>query len=323
MPRREFINDGAHRAFTLVELLVVLAIIGILMALILPAVQAAREAARKVACRTNLKQLGLAAQVHHDTYRHLPTNGWGHAWVGDPDRGLDRRQPGGWAYNLLPFVEQSALRELGAGQPAPAKRAELARLLQSPASVFVCPSRRAASPHPYTGHALLRNVDNPTVAAKTDYAVNVGDTPVNTGPGPDSFSPSDLQSYAWPNTSGITGVCFVASQLNLAAVTDGTSHTYLIGEKYINAAAYATGGDGGDDQTLFLGDDADIRRWTREPPQRDTQRVASKEIFGGLHPGACLFVFCDGSVRDIAYEIDPAAHRRLGNRRDGQPVGLP
>ena len=65
----------ARRAFTLVELLVVIAIIGLLIGLLLPAVQAAREAARRTSCKNNLKQIGLALHQHHDVHKRLPA-GW-------------------------------------------------------------------------------------------------------------------------------------------------------------------------------------------------------------------------------------------------------
>ena len=108
-------GDCLRPAFTLVELLVVITIIGILIALLLPAVQAAREAARLAQCRNNLKQLALGCMTHESITKRFPSDGWGFSWVGDADLGNDWRQPGGWLYNVLPYIEQQALHDLGGG----------------------------------------------------------------------------------------------------------------------------------------------------------------------------------------------------------------
>ena len=112
-------------AFTLVELLVVITIIGILMSLLLPAVQSAREAARQTQCKNNLSQIGKATLEHVAQYEFFPTGGWGYGWAGDPDRGFNIQQPGGFFYNILPFLEQRNLWQLGAARACRRSRAFL------------------------------------------------------------------------------------------------------------------------------------------------------------------------------------------------------
>ena len=109
------------RGFTLVELLVVIAIIGILIALLLPAIQSARETAQRMQCRNNLKQIGTAAMTHLDREKYYPSGGWSWSWVGDPDEGYGKKQPGGWIYNVLPGLELSGLRDEGKGLGTTAK----------------------------------------------------------------------------------------------------------------------------------------------------------------------------------------------------------
>ena len=98
--------------FTLVELLVVIVVIGILVGLMMPAVNSAREAGRRATCSNNLKQLAAACQLHEAKQGFLPTGGWAGkmpttttVFAGDLDRGFDQKQPGGWHYNILPFIE--------------------------------------------------------------------------------------------------------------------------------------------------------------------------------------------------------------------------
>ena len=170
-------------AFTLVELLVVITIIGILIVLLLPAVQAAREAARRMQCGNNLKQIGLAALGHEQAQGYLPAGGWGCRWIGDPDRGTGKGQPGGWHYNILPYMEQLALYLLSKdGYPSTvsaAQKAAGAILMQTPLAAMNCPSRRPAEVFDYpeaTGwpQYALQNAYFPSKTARSDYAGNAG-----------------------------------------------------------------------------------------------------------------------------------------------------
>ncbi len=317
--------NAKHRfGFTLVELLVVIAIIGLLMGLLIPAVMMAREAARKTTCKNNLKQIGLATLNFEAAKRHLPSNGWGYRW--GPQKGMDGRfgQPGGWTFLLLPYLEQAAVSDLAMGVDPVQREENLARLLQTPQPGFHCPSRRNAEPTAATENFLLANLSHhvPNVA-KSDYAINGGDTILNAGPGPESGSLADLDAYVWPNVQQATGVAFLTLKVRLSQITDGASNTFLVGEKYVPSSHYQSADFAGDDHSLYLGDDADNRRWTLLPPQSDATDNEDRSVFGSAHSSTCHFVMVDGSVRAIDYDIDSQIHGLLGNRRDGQVIDLP
>src|SRR6185295_16835365 len=120
-------------------------------ALLLPAVNAARESGRRAGCMNNLKQLGLATLQHLERFKNYPTGGWGERWVGNPDRGYDEKQWGGWVYNILPLIEQEQLHELGAGATQSNNVNDpnaSANRLTKPLSVMNCPSRRGGQIYP-------------------------------------------------------------------------------------------------------------------------------------------------------------------------------
>ena len=308
--------------FTLVELVVVIAIVGLLIALLLPAVMASREAARETECKNHLKQLATAMLLHHEAHGHFPTDGWGYQWVGDPDQGFGQRQPGGWVFNILPYLEQESLRNLTGGMAGAQKSSAMARVLQTPLPVFQCPGRRAVGLYKYTEvNYPLRNSDVPATAAKTDYAACAGHQKIDAYPGPASLLPAVANAYQWPDFSAMTGICFIRSTVRIADVVDGMSNTLMIGEKYVSLQEY--GGESlGDDQTMYIGDDADIRRWTCGPPLPDRASIPDIQRFGSAHASGCCSAFCDGSVRVAPYSIDAEVYRRVGNRHDGQTVDL-
>jgi len=119
-------------------------------------------------------------------------------------------------------------------------------------------------------------------------------------------------------------VIFQRSSVRVAQITDGTSNTYLVGEKYLNPDYYLIGKDAGDDQTLLMGFDRDITRWTHRSrsfqPMQDRLGLTLNFNFGSPHSGGWQVVLCDGSVHTVGYGIDPEIHRRLGNREDGEVI---
>jgi hypothetical protein len=266
--------------------------------------------------------MGLAMTAHEQAKRRFPSNGWGFAWLGEPERDTDRRQPGGWIYNLLDYLEATPLRRLGANQEGAEKRASLALLSASPLAAFQCPTRSRGDVAEQTQHVKPVNADWSPQVAKTDYAVNEGDFITDTNEGPKSLEEGDRNKFAWKDVSRATGISFQRSEVRAIDVEDGLTHLYLVGEKHVSARGYTNASDRSHDQSMYSGVDWDIARWTLDTPLRDRVWSAPR-LFGSAHSGGCYFVLGDGSVRLISYEIERETHRRLGNRRDGLPVALP
>jgi prepilin-type N-terminal cleavage/methylation domain-containing protein len=339
-----------RHGFTLVELLVVITIIGILVSLLLPAVQSAREQARQTTCKNNLKQLALGCTTHLSTYGYFPGGGWGWGWIGDPTHGSGVTQPGGWIYNILPYIDQLNLHDLQLGQTGAALATAAGQMLSTPIAAINCPTRRPLLTYPtwltsgsdFCSPAFASGTP-PTTVAKTDYGCNAGDNAVEPGTAwNDSQGESNYNDDAGPgkyadgvSASGMnswliiskdsTGVMFPGSQVSSESVTDGLSNTYMCGEKYLQPDDYTNGQDGGDNENAYMGFNANIGRWGGPNvaiPQQDTPglSVSGNTNFGSAHPNGFAMALCDGSVRMISFSIDLTTHGRLANRKDGLPI---
>ncbi len=185
------VSRAKNAAFTLVEMLVVITILGVLMGLILPAVNSVRESMRRTQCKNNLTQLGKGAQQHLAAQQFFPAGGWGYMWVGDPNHGFTARQPGGWIYNILPYVGLDMIHEIGKGLPGDGSGAKYNALGEAKGAAIPflnCPTRR--KPIAFPMYQTSYNSAQPASGAvsKTDYAANAGSVHAEgTGPPLSSF----------------------------------------------------------------------------------------------------------------------------------------
>ena len=359
------------RAFTLVELLVVIAIIGILVALLLPAIQSAREAARRSQCKNNLKNIGLAVLNHENTYKMYPTGGLqnldgGYGFEqnieGGKPLGPDR-QGLGWAFQILPFIEETAAFQL---RTTPS-------LQQVVIPLYVCPSRRQATttysdafaaiiaPLDYSGavpctHTSTRRTAryDPTTAipfTESTYAVlarSFYGTKTTGDPQASSLYDGVIirSPWKWSGTDAATGKqlgAFLASvpqSVKVSSITDGTSKTFMIAEKYVRNDNYQGGlRFHSDDRGWSDGWDADVMRSACFAPINDGDPIGWEPAvtryfgdgpftppfgtftnvmhFGSPHTGGINAVFADGSVRSFGYDVDVIVFNSLASR-DGE-----
>jgi prepilin-type N-terminal cleavage/methylation domain-containing protein/prepilin-type processing-associated H-X9-DG protein len=294
---------NSRRAFTLIELLIVIALIAILIALLIPAVQKVRSAAGRAQCLNNMKQIGLALHNYHDTYNHFPP-------------GLETSDPYwylSWMARILPFVEQEPLGKTIDPEYARSK---------NPWGNFNRPNFGGVPPHIGVGTEMEMYkcpMDTRSLVA----------SPVDLGHG--NYGTIAFTSYlgvSGTQSGSNDGVLYCSSKVRIADIPDGAGNTLMVGERppstdLIYGWWYA--GAGYDDVGT-----GDVILGTREIdyasefgcPEANLglqTGVVSNDCdqthFWSLHTGGANFLFADGSVRFLACEADailPALATRAG-----------
>jgi prepilin-type N-terminal cleavage/methylation domain-containing protein len=297
-----------HAAFTLIELLVVIAIIGVLVALLLPAVQQSREAARRTECSNHLKQLGLAVMNFEQTMQTLPSSRLAPQYAT-------------WFIEILPYIEQNNLYNSWNLTNTYYLQSSTTQTTQ--VNAFYCPTRRSpmlSSQFEISSTGVPDSLQHP--GALGDYACNGG-----------QFAGSIVddplcQGMMCQAQSQVANNQLVTStpQIRLRDVTDGTSHTFLIGEKHVPLSKFGQSGPSWGDGAIFSGDfPRNFSRIAGLPSfnlgQGPFDLVGPWHCkFGSYHPGLCQFVLTDGHVLSLNASTSMQILNLLAVRNDGQII---
>jgi prepilin-type N-terminal cleavage/methylation domain-containing protein len=279
------------RAFTLIELMVVMSVIALLIGLLLPAVQRAREAAYRISCGNNLHQHSIALQNYHAFHQQLPPS---------------RISTDGvtWAVLIMPYVEQDNLyKKFHLDQPY-VFQPEIARA--TAVRIYFCPSRRKP------GDRELSCAGSQGIGCISDYLPEggLGDYGANIG-----TLGSDQANENW-----ITDGTFRKGPVGFrfAEITDGLSNTILLGEKHVPMHHF---GQIGWDCSIYDGHNFTC---SMRPGGEFFPLISDIHSldwgFGSYHPTVCQFVMGDGSVRVISVTITPRTLGLLVSRNDGQVI---
>lgn len=317
--------------FTLVELLVVVAVIGTLIALLLPAVQSARESARRTTCGSNIRQLGVALLHFHDHHSRFPA-GWLRKPVASGTDSEDEQPGWGWASKLLPQMEEEVVYDTIAFDkpvfdPNEPSQHEDVRARVIP--LFLCPSD-VTGPTETGKRFLIGQDDGMHEGDGDDHGDEHGHDdhghgyhPVDGGDMPSLVAASLIAKSNYVGMYGGDhdidekpaqgdGIFFQNSKTAIKHIVDGTSKTILLGERGSRMGCSVwigviEGAEAKRSRVLGTGDHA----------------PNSSDHFGDFssgHAGGANFVYADASVRFLTESLDEAVFKALCSRAGGEAV---
>jgi prepilin-type N-terminal cleavage/methylation domain-containing protein/prepilin-type processing-associated H-X9-DG protein len=317
--------------FTLVELLTVIAIVGILVALLLPAIQTAREAARRSECQNNLRQMGVAVLNHHDTQRHLPSGGNNGKITRAGNHPTTAKgtpfQQAGTFFQILPYLEEDV-----------AYAADDATIQGLAVPAYYCPTRRPPITR-FAADGLPIGLNDYAIPLWKDSTAGPG-LGGNNGPCWNIWGDKtgdDANHPFYRNTVFVRGgkrdTAFPPGRL--AQLTDGTTNVLMIAEKFVDPAYYYPAKIDEDKPHPPWGIPLYFTDWgyytgyfwttTRcsmygPVPDQTLTTLAYWQMFGSAHSQGINAVFADGSVRQINYDITNAVFQLLCRKDDGQVI---
>jgi prepilin-type N-terminal cleavage/methylation domain-containing protein/prepilin-type processing-associated H-X9-DG protein len=308
---------------SLIEMLVVIAIIGTLIGLLLPAVQKVREAASRASCANNLKQLALAGQMYNDTFGRLPPGQIGpNQWIVPNQRyyGWGPNSYGwSWLSRVLPLIEQENLFRAGG---IPNKTLAQSGVAADRIVLLLCPSDTAFNAPPRTDAGNLDGFPVGNSNYKGVSGANWGyDSSENLWFPTLWKNKGSNGSYDGLNHGdGALYRTDIFSPRTLTDISDGTSNTFLVGEDVpaLNVWVswpYATHTYG----TCAIPPNA-VQPNGQPFDPRDWFNTHS---FRSRHPGGLQFALADGSVHFVTNAINLNLYRALATIEGGEAVNVP
>jgi len=306
-----------RKAFTLVELLVVITIIGILIALLLPAVQAAREAARRGQCLNHLKQIALALHGYHASLNTLPYGA-----------DFQYRRGGTWAAFILPYLEQKNVYDLFDFRKPIWDAANVAAV-QTMIPTYICPSD-ARPDGALMGGRIQSGTINPAKSMGLWYPGSMGPTRDGTSPAVSCvFCPVPPPSYCCAATadygccsSAVPGVGLfdrAVHPITFAEVRDGLANTLMLGE---TIPSHCTFNGAYNHNFPIAGTTIPLNTMQETDEGKDSKWWLGCG-FKSRHPGGANFAIGDGSVRFFSEAIDYRLYNELGTRSGMEAVSVP